>query len=65
MEINTELEMLPSERKQYHDKIKQLIEERNTAYGCALRKTTSLINQAEWINTEMKIKLLDLIWSKE
>lgn len=63
--MSKDLPLLPSERKQYEYKIKELKNERDQIYACALRKVNSTITTCKILTEAQKIELLALIWSKE
>ena len=58
------MDVLPSELKRLNDTIWQLRNERDAIRSQTLRNLNREILEANWINDEMKAKLLDLIWDK-
>ena len=58
------MDILPSELKRLNDTIWQLRNERDAIRSQTLRNLNRKILEANWINDEMKAKLLDLIWDK-
>lgn len=58
------MDVLPSELKRLNDTIWQLRNERDAIRSQTLRNLNRKILEANWINDEMKAKLLDLIWDK-
>ena len=59
-----ELPMLNSERKEWVQKLRDADTKAQDAYTAALRFVTAIINQADYLDTNAKIELLDAIWRK-
>ena len=51
--------LLPSERRQYEEKIKEANKRADEVYGCVLRKVNGLVNRALYLTDHQKRKLLE------
>jgi hypothetical protein len=58
------MEILPSEWKLLNDKLTQLKNEKESIRAQTLRELNAKILRTKWLDSEMKSKLLDLIWDK-
>lgn len=58
------MEILPSEWKLLNDKLTQLKNEKESIRAQTLRELNAKILRTKWLDNEMKVKLLDLIWDK-
>ena len=59
-----ELSLLPSERKEFLSKIKELNNKYEMAYANALRSFTRVINTHEGLTSELKESILYRIWNE-
>ena len=55
--------LLPSQERQYKDKIKELESDKRQIYACCLRRVTRIINTSSLSETEKK-DLLEAIWEE-
>lgn len=59
MSKKTDLPLLPSERKELTDKIKQEKNRADTIYECCMRNIRGKIVRAEYLTTDLKEKLIE------
>lgn len=59
-----ELSLLPSERKDLENKVKEAIAKHEMAYASALRKFTAVINLHEGLTDELKESILYRTWNE-
>jgi hypothetical protein len=55
--------LLPSQHKEYKDRIKQLEDDKRQIYACCLRRVTRIINTSSISEAEKK-DLLEMIWEE-
>lgn len=58
----SELPLLPSQHKEYKEKIRDLKNQLTTVHASALRKVTAIINNSNLISVEIKEALLKEVW---
>jgi hypothetical protein len=56
-------DLLPSQHKEYKDKIKELEADKRQIYACCLRRVTRIINTSSLSVSEKK-DLLEMIWEE-
>lgn len=56
---NKELPLIPSERRQYEEKIKEANKRADETFGCVMRKVNGLIVRATYLSTEQKERLIE------
>lgn len=54
-----DLPLVPSERRQLKDKIKEQKKRADEIYGCLMRKVNGIIIRADYLTTEQKSKLIE------
>ena len=59
-----ELPLLPSERKDLENKVKEAVAKYEMAYASALRKFTAVINLHEGLTDELKESILYRLWNE-
>ena len=59
-----DLPLLNSERYALNEKVKEANNRADAAYASALRFCTRIINEADYLDANAKIELLDAIWRK-
>jgi uncharacterized tellurite resistance protein B-like protein len=57
-------DLLPSQEKEYKNKIKELIEEKKMIYAAALRRVTAIINLSRDLSEAQKADLIEMIWEE-
>lgn len=60
--MNNDLPLLPSERRELHERIKEANQRFELAYSQACSKFTSIINTDESLTLEQKQNILDRLW---
>lgn len=58
------MNLMPSEAREYQEKIKSLIQERDAAYAAALRFVTGVINTHPDLDEDLKSSLINKVWSR-
>ena len=57
-------ELLPSQHKEYKDKIRSLEEDKRSIYAAALRRVTAIINLSHDLSEKQKTDLIEAIWEE-
>jgi hypothetical protein len=57
-----DLPLLPSERRELHERIKEANQRFDLAYSQACSKFTSIINTDESLTLDQKTNILDRLW---
>lgn len=59
------MEILPSEWKRLNDKLTQLKNEKESIRGQTLRNVNRIVLEADFLSTEQKDLILEMIWRKD
>ena len=57
------MDILPSEKAELLDRIKELRQEKDAIYNSSLRRVTRVVNTCKFLDDEQKTMLLELIWN--